>query len=377
LSFVSLHRSKFQTYGTAVIKKIDRYIIGRLFITTIFMLLMLIIIFIIFDFSENSEDFTDKGATFDEIFGVYYLNYIPEIIRLIIPVAVFIACLYLTGQMAERLEIVALKAAGISLYRLLLPYLIFAFIITGITSYMDGYLIPDANKKRFAFESEYLQGKSEKMDNNQLFRQESDQTIFKIGFFNADESTGHRVDVTTFAGDSIQQTMYIQRMIWKEQQKLWKLESVDKRIMTPGGYNHVYIDSVDTTLNIFPRDLARTTSDIYQLTYPDARDYIQSIKRSGAGNTERPKVQLYGRYAYPFSIIVVTIVGFSLASVRRKGGKGFYIASGLGVSFLYLALMKVIEPFGGTGEIPPLLAAVIPHFFFLILGLVTLFRARK
>ena len=377
MSFVSLHRSKFQTYGTAVIKKIDRYIIGRLFITTIFMLLMLIIIFIIFDFSENSEDFTDKGATFDEIFGVYYLNYIPEIIRLIIPVAVFIACLYLTGQMAERLEIVALKAAGISLYRLLLPYLIFAFIITGITSYMDGYLIPDANKKRFAFESEYLQGKSEKMDNNQLFRQESDQTIFKIGFFNADESTGHRVDVTTFAGDSIQQTMYIQRMIWKEQQKLWKLESVDKRIMTPGGYNHVYIDSVDTTLNIFPRDLARTTSDIYQLTYPDARDYIQSIKRSGAGNTERPKVQLYGRYAYPFSIIVVTIVGFSLASVRRKGGKGFYIASGLGVSFLYLALMKVIEPFGGTGEIPPLLAAVIPHFFFLILGLVTLFRARK
>jgi len=377
LSFVSLHRSKFQTYGTAVIKKIDRYIIGRLFITTIFMLLMLIIIFIIFDFSENSEDFTDKGATFDEIFGVYYLNYIPEIIRLIIPVAVFIACLYLTGQMAERLEIVALKAAGISLYRLLLPYLIFAFIITGITSYMDGYLIPDANKKRFAFESEYLQGKSEKMDNNQLFRQESDQTIFKIGFFNADESTGHRVDVTTFAGDSIQQTMYIQRMIWKEQQKLWKLESVDKRIMTPGGYNHVYIDSVDTTLNIFPRDLARTTSDIYQLTYPDARDYIQSIKRSGAGNTERPKVQLYGRYAYPFSIIVVTIVGFSLASVRRKGGKGFYIASGLGVSFLYLALMKVIEPFGGTGEIPPLLAAVIPHFIFLILGLVTLIRARK
>lgn len=360
-----------------MIKKIDRYIFSRLFIITVFMLLMLIFIFIIFDFSENSEDFTDKGATFAEIFGIYYLNYIPEIIRLIIPMAIFIACLYLTGQMTERLEIIALKAAGVSLYRLLVPYLVFGFIITAAVSYMDGYLIPDANKKRIAFESEYLQGKSEKVDNNQLFRQESDQTIFKIGFFNTDEKTGHRVDATTFAGDSIKETMYIQRMIWKEEQQLWKLESVDKRIMTPLGYEYAYIDSMDTTLNIYPRDLARTTSDIYQLTYPQAREYIQSIKRSGAGNIESPKVQLYGRYAYPFSIIVVIIVGFSLASVRRKGGKGFYIASGLGVSFIYLALMKVIEPFGGTGEIPPLLAAVIPHLFFLLLGLGALFRARK
>lgn len=360
-----------------MIKKIDRYIISRLFTITLFMLLILIFIFIIFDFSENSEDFTDKGATFAEIFGVYYLNYIPEIIRLITPVAVFIACLYLTGQMAERLEIIALKAAGVSLYRLLLPYLIFGFIITGIISYMDGFLIPDANEKRIAFESEYLQGRSEKVDSNRLFRQESEDTIFKIGFYNAEENTGHRVDVTTFAGDSVSQTMYIQQMIWREQQQVWHLKNVDKRILTSRGYDHVYVDSMDTTLNIYPRDLARTTSDVYQLTYSEARDYIQSIERSGAGNVESPKVQLYGRYAYPFSILVVIIIGFSLASVRRKGGKGFYIAVGLIVSFLYLALMKVIEPFGGTGEIPPLLAAAIPHLSFLLFGIGALFKARK
>src|SRR5699024_5254791 len=134
-------------------------------------LLVLIFIFIILDFSENSEDFTDKGATFSLIFGVYYLNYIPEMVRLISPLAVLIACLYLTGQMAERLEIIALKAAGISLYRLLIPYLLFGFIITGVISYMDGFLIPDANEKRISFESEYLQGRSEKVDGNRVFRQ--------------------------------------------------------------------------------------------------------------------------------------------------------------------------------------------------------------
>lgn len=360
-----------------MIKKIDKYILLRLFTITVFLLMALVFIFIVIDFSEHSEDFTDRGATFTEIFGVYYLNYIPEIIRLISPLAIFIACLYLTGQMSERFEIIALKASGVSLYRLLMPYLVFAFIMTATISYMDGFLIPDANEKRIEFESKYLQGKSDKIDNNRLFRQESEQSILKIGYYNANENTAYRVDVTTFAADSIKETLYIQRMNWKEEKKQWALRDIDKRIFTPTGYEHVSIDSMDTTFSIYPQDLARTTSDIYQLTYPEARKYIRSIERSGAGNVGTPKVQLYGRYAYPFSIIVLIIVGFSIASVRRQGGKGFYIAAGLAVSFLYLVMMKVIEPFGGSGEMSPLLAALLPHLLFLGLGLGALYTVRK
>jgi len=358
-------------------KKIDRYIFLRLLSITLFVVLVLVFIFIVIDFSENSEDFTDKGATFIQIFGTYYLNYIPEIIRLIIPVAAFVACLYLTGQMTERLEITALKAAGISLYRLLVPYLVFAFIVSISISLLDGFVIPDANQKRIAFESEYLQGRSDKVDRNQIFRQESEESIFKINYFNANENTGHRVDVTNFAGDSISQTIFIQRMIWQPDSSNWKLENIDKKTFTANGYKTTHIDSMDTTLNILPRDLARKTSDIYQLTYPEAESYIASIERSGAGNVESPKVQLYSRYAYPFSIVVVIIVGFALASVRRSGGKGFYIAAGLTVSFLYLVMMKVIEPFGGKGEISPLLAAILPHLIFLVVGIAILINTRK
>lgn len=358
-------------------KKIDRYIFFRMFTITLFVMMVLIFIFVVIDFSENSEDFTDKGATFAQIFGVYYLNYIPEIARLIIPVAVFVACLYLTGQMADRLEITALKAAGISLYRLLVPYLVFAFLITAIFSYLDGFIIPDANKERIAFESKYLSGNSDKIDTNRIFRQESENSIFKINYFNPDKQTGYRVDVVTFSGDSIRQKMFIQRMIWQEKEGLWKFENIRKQTFNEMGYTEIHIDSMDTTLNIYPRDLTRKTSDIYQLTYPEAQNYIQSIERSGAGSVELPKVQLYGRYAYPFSIIVVTIVGFALASVRRKGGKGFYIAAGLAVSFLYLVMMKIIEPFGGKGQIDPMLAALLPHLIFIVIGVSILFNARK
>lgn len=339
--------------------------------------MVLVFIFIVIHFSENSDDFTDQGATFAQIFGTYYFNYIPEIIRLIIPVAIFTACLYLTGQMAERLEITALKAAGVSLYRLLAPYIVFALLTAISISFLDGFIIPDANEERIAFEAEYLKGGSDRVDRNQIFRQESENTIFKIGYFNSNDQTGYRTDVFSFDGDSLQETMFIQRMSWRPESRKWHLENIEKREFTPLGYKETEIDSMDTTLNILPRDLSRKTSDIYQLTYPEAENYIHSIERTGAGNIERPKVQLYSRYAYPFSIIVVTIVGFALASVRRSGGKGFYIAAGLTVSFLYLVMMKVIEPFGATGEIDPLVAAFMPHFVFLVIGIGILINTRK
>lgn len=129
-----------------MIKHFDRYIFLRLFTITVFVLLIFIFIFIMIDFSENSDDFTDRGATLKEIWTQYYVPYIPEMIRLVIPVAIFSACLFLTGQLSERLEITAFKAAGISLYRLILPYFTFALVAAGTISFLDSYTIPKSNK---------------------------------------------------------------------------------------------------------------------------------------------------------------------------------------------------------------------------------------
>ena len=358
-------------------QKIDRYIFWRLLTITVFVLGVLIFIFIVIDFSDHSDDFTDKGATFSEIFGQYYLNYIPEMIRLVIPVAVFVACLYLTGQMADRLEIVALKAAGVSLYRLILPYLTFAFIMAGIISYLDGFIIPDANSERIKFEQKYLPRNSERVDGSRIFRRESDNRILLIEYYNPKDSTALRSEAITFAGDSVKETLYIPRMEWRSDSHRWKMTGVRKRTYTDLGFTEERLDTLTLRLNIYARDLERTTSDIPQLTYPEARDYIASIERSGATGISRPQIQFYGRLAYPLSIVVVTIIGFSLASVRRRGGKGFYIASGLAISFLYLAFIEVIKPFGAEGEIHPFLAAFLPHLFFLFVGWVLLYMAKK
>jgi lipopolysaccharide export system permease protein len=329
------------------------------------------------DYSENSDDYTDKGAVMSEIWGDYYLNYIPEMIRLILPVAVFTACLFLTGQLSERLEITALKAAGVSLYRLIVPYLVFAIFCAATISFLDSRIIPTSNKERISFEKKYLKKKSESIDRNDIYRQITENSILRVNYFDDNKNIAYRIELVDSDSNGVTRTITSNRMVWLEEENIWRISNPSIRDFDTNGYSEAIFAEIDTTLGVFPRDLSRSTSDIYQLTYSEAIDYIDSIERSGAGNINMPKVQFYGRLVYPLSIIIVIIVGFAVASVRRRGGKGIYLAAGLAISFLYLAFMKIAEPFGYYGAISPELAASIAHLSFFLVGLVLLFTAKK
>jgi lipopolysaccharide export system permease protein len=360
-----------------VIKHFDRYIFLRLFTITVFVLLIFIFIFIMIDFSENSDDFTDRGATLKEIWTQYYVPYIPEMIRLVIPVAIFSACLFLTGQLSERLEITAFKAAGISLYRLILPYFAFALVAAGTISFLDSYTIPKSNKKRITFENQYLKQKNERIDRSDIYRELSPNSILEVNYFDENQLTAYRVRFVEYDSLTIKKTLLATSMSWNREKDHWVLTSVTERTYSDSGYVQTRFSGKDTTLSILPQDLARSTSDIYQLSYREAVDYIVSIKRSGAGGVNIPTVQYYGRLAYPLSIIVVILIGFAVASVRRRGGKGIYLAVGLTISFLYLAFMKIAEPFGYYGTISPAMAAALPHISFFLVGLILLINTKK
>jgi lipopolysaccharide export system permease protein len=77
-----------------------------------------------------------------------------------------------------------------------------------------------------------------------------------------------------------------------------------------------------------------------------------------------PLTQLFGRIFYPLGVIIVTIIGFSVGFERRKGGQGVPIAIGLSVSFIYLTLLKTLEPLGYSGQLYPIFAAALPHLVF-------------
>lgn len=341
------------------------------------MLLLLIFIFIVIDFSENSDDFSDRGATAKEIWGDYYLHYIAEIVRLVSPVAIFVAALLITGQLADRVEIIALKSAGISLVRFLVPFIFVGVVAMFGVSYLDGFVVPHSNTIRVNFERMYINRKSDRIDKNKIFRQNSKESILQVNYFEPHGKMAYKVILYEYKSDTLVKQTEAARMKYVDSLQVWEMSDVQEKVFSADGFVETYYANKDTVLSVFPRDLARTTADIFQLNYFQISEYIDSIRRSGAGGIELPEVQFYSKLFYPFTIPIVLVIGVCIASVRRKGGKGAYLAIGLGVSFLYLVLMKLFEPLGINGVMSPLAATLTPHIGFFLVAVILLITAKK
>jgi len=359
----------------------DLHILRRLFATTFVLVAMLASFFILLHYLEYIDDFIDRGATEGLILKSYYPNALPFILHQIMPAALFLACIYLTGKLAQELQLTAIYTAGVSFYRILLPLLLFGVFFSLSMFYISGWILPETEQIRIGLESKYLnKGREQLETSNNIFRQLGGNRMLQVGSFSREQNTAISVSLQTYNAEK-QMTKRIdsEQMIWSDKTHKWSLsnpvthefqaDSTIKRTKTSG--------SITIPLDLKPEDLSRTANDIDLLNIPEAKAYLDELKNSGVSELGRPLVAYYAKFTYPFTNLIVVILGFSLASTRRKGGQAAQLSIGIMVAFVYLAMIKTIEPFGYSGELDPLVTTLFPHVFFLLIGLGLMIVARK
>ena len=358
---------------------IDRHIIIRFFSGIFYLVLALIVFFIVLHYVEYIDDFFDRGATMKDVFLVYYLNYIPEIIRLTSPLAVFLSAVYLTSRLSQKLQIAALQTSGVSLYRILAPYLFVGIIISSFMFYFNGWVVPRTQQTVIDFEQKYLKGKQVKIDLHDIHRQNRPGSIIAVGYYDRYSNVANNISLQDYIdGRILTARIDADRMVWVDSTESWRLENVTLRDFANQSWPSAHqVDFLDTTLAVFPTDFARTEREVESMTVPQAKSYIESLLRSGANNTGQTRVGYFNKFSYPFANLIVVLIAVPLAAVRRRGGQAVQIGLGLLISFLYLATIKVIEPFGYKDSLAPEVAAWLPHTIFLLFGILMLIQARK
>ena len=163
-------------------KLIDRYIIRQFLSTATFALLAVLVVFLVIDVMEKLDDFIDRQASWDIIL-LYYFYFVPEIIKLIIPVAMLLASLFVTARLSTQGEWTALKSSGVSLYRLMLPFLAVAMVISVLSVYFNGWVVPFANKKKFTIERVYLHKDVVNASGANIYIQDTPTKILSLGYF--------------------------------------------------------------------------------------------------------------------------------------------------------------------------------------------------
>lgn len=357
----------------------DRHIIRRTALTYIGFSLALIVFFIVLHYVEYVDDFMDRGASMRDVFFVYYPSMIPQIVHLMSPLAIFLACVLITGKLAQQMQIMALETAGVSLYRLMLPYVLLAAVLTGFMFWFDGWVVPATNKTVVAFERDYLKEGNAFPEVADIHRQDRPGSILTVDYYDQASGVAHGVTLQQFRdGDHMTARLDAHAMQWVDSLHTWHIRSAISRTFTPDGREiRTVVADVDTSLNIVPRDLIRDERDVDKMTVPVAAEYVSTLRRSGVGDLGRILVSFYSKFTYPLANFILVLLAVPISSVRRRRGQGAQIGIGLLVAFAYLAIMKVVEPFGYTGELSPMLAATLPHALFFVLAIAALVTARS
>ncbi len=352
------------------IKRLDWYIIKKFIGTYIFSIVLIISISIVFDVNENLAKFSQYNAPLKAIVFDYYVNFVPYYANLFSPLFVFIAVIFFTSKLAGNSEIISMLAAGMSFKRLMRPYMISCVIISAITFYLGAYVIPHGTIIRQNFEIMYKnKKKNTAAENRQLqvgegviaYIQHYDDTYKKGYGFCLDKFENkklvHHMTATEIQYDTVSDSRYH----WKAYN--WKIRTFK------GLREHIVSGNVkDTIIYMEPTDLVYSKGQQETFTNAQLRDYIHKQQQRGSDNVIQYEVEYHKRIAMSFASFILTTIGLSLSSRKRKGGMGLYLGIGLALSFGYILLQTVSSTFAINAGWPALLAAWLPNIIFIIVA---------
>lgn len=349
---------------------LDWYIIKKFIGTYIYAILLIISIAIVFDFNENLSKFTQYHAPWRAIIFDYYANFIPYYSNLFSPLFVFIAVIFFTSKLAGNSEIIAMLAAGVSIKRLMRPYMLSCVVIAGLTFYLNSFVIPHGTVIRQNFETLYRNSKKNtSAEDIQLFVAKN--TTAYIQNYDDQYKRGYGFSLVKIKNKKIVShltAMEIQYDTIADSKYHWKLSNWKIRTLK-GLKEHIQSGATkDTVLLMEPTDLVYSKGQQETFTSPELRDYISKQTSRGSGNVVQYEVEFHKRIAMSFSSFILTIIGLTLSSRKRKGGMGLSLGIGLALSFSYIMLQTVSATFAIQDNTPPMLAAWIPNIIFAIVA---------
>lgn len=352
------------------VKTLDWYIIKKFIGTYIFSIILIIAIAIVFDFNENLSKYTQFHAPMKAIIFDFYINFIPYYANLFSPLFVFIAVIFFTSKLAENSEIISILAAGVSFRRMLRPYMISCVLISALAYYLSSYVIPHGTIIRQNFEAQYRNSKKRTTaDNVQL--QVDRGTIAFIQHYNNNTKQGYGFSLDKFenkklishmTASSIQyDTISDSKYHWTV--RGWKIRELKglREYITSG-------ETRDTIIMMEPADLVYSKGQQETFTSPELKAYISKQINRGSGNVVQYQVEYHKRIASSVASFILTIIGASLASRKRKGGMGLYLGIGLTLSFVYIMLQTISATFAVNANFPPMLAAWTPNIIFAVVA---------
>lgn len=360
------------------IRLIDTYIIRKFLGTFFFCLALILTIAVVFDFAEKIDNFMEKEAPVRAIIFDYYMNFIPYFAMLFAPLFVFISVIFFTSKMAVNTEIIAILNSGMSFRRMMWPYFISSFVIALFTFILTNFVIPKSNLIRMDFEDKYYRSSNRKVTVENIHRQVFKNIYVYMGSFNPLSQRGQNFTIEKFSDSGrLVSKLSSSSVSFDTAKNKWKATNYylreikgNEEIITRG-------KTIDTALIIKPSDFSRDPGFVGTMTYRELDDYIKLLQLQGSDELKLFLIEKHRRYASPFAVFILTLIGVSLSSRKVRGGIGMNIGLGLILSFSYILFLQFASQFSLKGDLGPMIAMWIPNLLYSVIALVLYKMAPK
>jgi lipopolysaccharide export system permease protein len=350
-------------------KKIDRYILTKLLSTFFFCLLLLTVIVVVVDISEHTDDFVKSNLSIWHIITDYYIGFIPRIDAMLFPLFVFIAVIFFTSKMAGRSEVIAILSSGVSYKRFMLPFIVGGMLLAGLLWGGYQYVVPKANRIWGDFEKKYVDVNMGAANQNSSYKQNiyfrlDSNSYMGIRGYDTILKTGVGLFVQKFKNNELYYNLRAANFSWDTANNKWTMGSVTERFFQEKTETVIRHDKLLRNFNFKPIDLRKDEYLKDQMPTPQLNKFIEQERMRQSESLSALLVERYNRDAIPFSVLILTIIGVSLASRKVRGGSGMHLAIGIILCVLYILFSRISVVFATKGSFSPFLAAWTPNIIY-------------
>jgi LPS export ABC transporter permease LptF/LPS export ABC transporter permease LptG len=355
---------------------LDNYVLREFLKTFLIVLAGFVLMNFVFTYFELMSDILHNHIE-ASIVGAYLINLTPSVIYQITPLSVLIAVLVTFGVLNRTSELTAMKATGISLYRLIIPVLLIAVTVAAGLFAFDQFYLPQANRKQEALRNT-IKGRPPQTtlhpDQKWIFGQQrpgEPAHIFYYQFFDPDQNAFANLslfefDPTTF---SISKRVMAARVAWDADQHAWIFENGWERSFhgaNQTGFREFQRASF-AELHEEPSYFKKESLQSQEMNFGQLDRYIRDLQQSGF-DTMRLRVQLYDKLAYPLVTIVMAVlaVPFALSMGRRGSLTG--VAWAFAIALGYWVVSGLFDAMGTHNYLPAAIAAWSPDVLFGLTG---------
>ncbi|MEW6364320.1 MAG: LPS export ABC transporter permease LptG [Acidobacteriota bacterium] len=355
---------------------LDRYILRRFGMVFLLTFTSLVSLFVIITFFELIDDALENHKPIYLILK-YIWYYLPQMLFYMLPVAALIGTLVTYGLLTKSSEVTAMKACGLSLYRISIPVITGAALMSAWAFYVQDYVLPRTNRKADQLLNE-IQNRPVQTyyQSNRTWMRGLGNRIFNYNYYDSERERFGQLSIFDFdpTGFQLVRRIHAASAVWRGTQ--WVMDGVWIREFKQGktsGFRvlpRMTIDLPETPTHFFKEQKMPD-----QMRYLELQKYVGELEASGF-DTVKFRVQLAQKLSFPLVTLIMAVIAVPFSFLMGRHGALYGIGVSVGLAILFWGTLGVFRSLGYLQVLPPFLAAWSSNILFSIIGLYMLFTIK-